>query len=123
MGNCCAQGGCCRHDIPPPETRDASGQILRVNLEYYPQGCCGTHPGVREEFRMDVPPGLSSKGITVDEWQYWMAKLETDVQHNYSFGVCPGIMCCLFCPCMACHYHCSGKRKAQIENWDKDLRA
>jgi hypothetical protein len=56
----------------------------RLILPFVPTMCCSAGPGL--DPGADVPPALLQRGVTPDDWQRFMQKLQEDVQSKQWSG-------------------------------------
>ena len=101
--SCCSPGGTCSGapaaEVYDPETR----ALARVNVPYYPSGCCGKHKGIAEQYQHSAPEGLKSRGIDDATWKVWTGVNGLGKVQAHREPCCPGVCICLvLLPCWCC---------------------
>ena len=91
----CGGGGCCS-GMPAGEVYDTNRQLVRLNIPYYPEGCCSQHNGIDEKFMHGPPEILKSRGIDESTWKTWVGHRGLGRVQALRGPCCPGCLCCLF---------------------------
>ena len=99
----CSPGGACSGapaaEVFDPETR----ALVRINIPYYPAGCCGQHRGIAEQYEHSAPEGLKSRGIDDATWKTWTGRHGLGKVQAFREPCCPGVcICLLLLPCWCC---------------------
>lgn len=81
------------------ETRE----LVRINIKYYPSGCCSQHRGISEEYQHSALEGLKSRGIDDATWTRWTGPNGLGKAQVLREPCCPGTcICLLLLPCWSC---------------------
>jgi hypothetical protein len=116
LTGCCDRGGCCRQ-IPSKIICDQDGQVIRVNLMFYPTRCFKQSEGIVD----NIPEELLKAGLTLDEVDEWFVRKLKNVGRKRN-PCCWDACSCIGAFAFFCFLPCACKRwRTYIENWNHDL--
>ena len=111
---------------PPPRIvhnmQSPGYEVIRLNLPFIAIGCCSVPTSAVEPDTIEVPAELKAKGLTNEEWQKRIQKLN-EINHTRSscfFAFCPFLYLSFVFVCFLPLYFRSNKNK--VKQWDQSLR-
>jgi hypothetical protein len=92
----------------------------RMIIDFYHTSCCGKPNVLEDSLLVQVPPLLAAKGITNEEWSFWMNRFRDEYRsRNLSIlGSIAMILSCVFLPCM--YYKCINQQ-IFVKKFNEDI--
>ena len=95
---------------------------VEINIPYFMEGCCGPSLPFDHDNMIHTPYQIYNKGVTDDDWQTYVQKLNKGVNRIRS-GCCPSLSVCILSlllpPLIPLYCRSNGR---MLKKWDDALR-